>query len=140
MGTHTHTHTHTHSQDLLDDKSDWDHTLEKVKFLNKLVSDMPIPLEVFDSDVVLLKQGPLNQVLGNKKEVPRFCFLFNKFIAVAEKANDTQFRLVEVSFPPLVCTGCVQGAVSVPVQVRGFFMEVMVDCSFCVLYRELASC
>ena len=94
------TYTHTYEQDLLDDKSDRDHTLEKVKFLHKLVSDMPIPLEVFDSDVVLLKQGPLNQVLGNKNEVPRFCFLFNKFIAVAEKANDTQFRLVEVSFPP----------------------------------------
>ena len=100
--THTHTHTHTltpthpHTQELLDDKSDWDHTLEKIKFLHKLSPDIPAPLEVFDSDVVLLKQGPLNQVVNSKKEVPRHCFLFNKFIAVAEKANDTQFRLLEV--------------------------------------------
>ncbi len=91
-------HTHTHTQELLDDKSDWHHTLEKIKFIHKLSPDMPVPLEVFDSDVVLLKQGPLNQVLSSKKEVPRHCFLFNKFIAVAEKANDTQFRLLEVRY------------------------------------------
>ncbi len=92
------THTHTHTQELLDNKSsDWDHTLEKIKFLQKLSPDTPAPLELYDSDVTLLKQGPLNQVLGTKKEVPRHCFLFNKFIAVADKANDTQFRLLEVS-------------------------------------------
>ncbi len=90
----------------MDNKSsDWDHTLEKIKFLQKLSPDTPAPLELYDSDVVLLKQGPLNQVMGTKKEAPRHCFLFNKFIAVADKANDTQFKLLEVG--DLIITDCI---------------------------------
>ena len=44
-------------QELLDEKSEWDHTLEKIKLLQKLVPDRPIPMEIFDSDVHLVKQG-----------------------------------------------------------------------------------
>ena len=44
-------------QELLEEKSEWDHTLEKIKLLQKLVPDRPIPMEIFDSDVHLVKQG-----------------------------------------------------------------------------------
>ena len=36
-------------QELLEEKSEWDHTLEKIKLLQKLVPDRPIPMEIFDS-------------------------------------------------------------------------------------------
>ncbi len=77
-----------------EEKSEWDHTLEKIKLLNKLVTDGPIPLEIFNSDVRLVKQGPLTQVVG-KKETPKYCILFNNFIALAQ-AKDNQYRIMEV--------------------------------------------
>ena len=69
---------------------------EKVKLLQKLLPDSPIPLEIFDADVRLVKQGSLIQVVG-KKEMQRMCFLFNRFIAVAESVTPTQCRILEVS-------------------------------------------
>ena len=44
-------------QELQDEKSDWDHTLEKIKLLQKLDPDSPVPLEIFDSNTQLIKQG-----------------------------------------------------------------------------------
>ena len=44
-------------QELQDEKSDWDHSLEKIKLLQKLDPASPIPLEIFDSDVRLVKHG-----------------------------------------------------------------------------------
>jgi len=35
------------------------------------------------------------------KELPRFCFLFSKFIAVAERVTDTQYRVLEHGMIPL---------------------------------------
>jgi len=86
--------------ELLEEKSEWDHTLEKIKLLHKLVPDRPIPMEIFNSDVHLIKQGPLTQVVSGK-ELPRFCFLFSKFIAVAERVTDTQYRVLEHGMIPL---------------------------------------
>ena len=80
---------------MLDEKSDLDHMQEKVKLLQKLVPDGPIPLEIFDSDVHLVKQGSLIQVVG-KKETQRMCFLFNRYIAVAESVTPNQYRILEV--------------------------------------------
>ena len=44
-------------QELQDEKSDWDHTQEKIKLLQKLDPDYPVPLEIFDSSTRLIKQG-----------------------------------------------------------------------------------
>ena len=73
-----------------------------MKLLQKLVPDCPIPLEIFDSDVHLVKQGSLIQVVG-KKETQKMCFLFNRYIAVAESVTPTQYRILEVSIAVL-CT------------------------------------
>ena len=81
---------------MLDEKSQVDQKQEKVKLLQKLVPDAPIPLEIFDSEVHLVKQGFLIQVVG-KKETQRMCFLFNRYIAVAESVPPTQYRILEVS-------------------------------------------
>ena len=80
---------------MFDEKSEVDHMQEKVKLLQKLAPDTPTPLEIFDSDVHLVKQGPLTQVVG-KKETQRMCFLFNRYIAVAESVTPTQYRILEV--------------------------------------------
>ena len=77
-----------------EEKSEWDHTLDKIKLLNKLATDGPIPLEIFNSDVRLVKQGTLTQVLG-KKEMAKHCILFNNYIALAQ-AKDNQYRIMEV--------------------------------------------
>ena len=82
-------------QDLSEEKSEWDHTLEKIKLLNKLASDGAIPLEIFNSEVRLVKQGALTQVLG-KKELAKHCILFNNYISLAQ-AKDNQYRIMEVS-------------------------------------------
>jgi len=82
-------------QSLSDDKSEWDHAQEKIKLLNKLAMDGPIPMEVFNSDVRLMKQGPLTQVVG-KKELPRHCILFNNFICLATTKDTTQIKIMEV--------------------------------------------
>lgn len=87
-------------QDLREEKSEWDHTQDKIKLLNKLVSDGAIPLEMFNSDVRLMKQGPLTQVVG-KKETFRHCILFNTYIALAQ-TKDNQYKIMEVCV--LVCT------------------------------------
>ena len=105
--THTHTYTHTphsHSQELLDEKSELDQMQEKVKLLQKLLPDCPIPLEVFDSDVHLVKQGSLIQVVG-KKEMQRMCFLFNRYIAVAESVTPAQYRILEVQLTNILRMG-----------------------------------
>ena len=83
-------------QDLSEEKSEWDHTLDKIKLLNKLATDGPIPLEIFNSEVRLVKQGPLTQVVG-KKETPRHCILFNNYISLA-LSKDNQYRIIEVCF------------------------------------------
>lgn len=45
-------------QDLSEEKCEWDETLEKIKLLQKFAPDAgPIPMEIFDSDVRLVKQG-----------------------------------------------------------------------------------
>ena len=44
-------------QELQDERSDWDHMLEKIKLLQRLDPDFPVPLEIFDSDTRLIKQG-----------------------------------------------------------------------------------
>jgi hypothetical protein len=85
---------------MFDEKSEVDHMQEKVKLLQKLAPDTPLPLEIFASDVHLVKQGPLTQVVG-KKETQRMCFLFNRYIAVAEGATPTQYRILEVH---IICT------------------------------------
>ena len=95
LHTRVHTHTPSQPQEMLDEKSDVDHMQEKVKLLQKLAPDTPTPLEIFDSDVRLVKQGPLTQVVG-KKETQRMCFLFNRYIAVAESVTPTQYRILEV--------------------------------------------
>ena len=47
-------------QNLIDEKSPWECTLEKVtKVLLKLHPDGPIPLDVFDSSTKLVKHGKL---------------------------------------------------------------------------------
>ena len=45
------------SQDLATEKSDWECMVEKVKLLQKLAPDGPIPLEIFDTNTILVKQG-----------------------------------------------------------------------------------
>ena len=95
LHTRVHTHTPSQPQEMLDEKSDVDHMQEKVKLLQKLAPDTPTPLEIFDSDVRLVKQGPLTQVVG-KKETQRMCFLFNRYITVAESVTPTQYRILEV--------------------------------------------
>ena len=95
---HTHTITIlTPSQDLQEEKSEWDHTMKKMQLLQKIVPDGPIPLEIFDSDVQLVKQGPLIQVV-DKKEIKRMCFLFNNYFAVGESVttSQVQYRILEV--------------------------------------------
>lgn len=77
-----------------EEKSEWDHTLEKIKLLNKLTTDGAIPMEIFNSEVRLVKQGTLTQVVG-KKEMAKHCILFNNFIALAQ-AKDNQYRIAEV--------------------------------------------
>ena len=86
---------------MLDEKSDIDHMHEEVKLLQKLAPDTPSPLEIIDSDVHLVKQGPLTQVVG--KETQRMCFLFNLYIPIAESITLTQYRILEVrpQFPYL---------------------------------------
>ena len=78
-----------------EDKSEWDHTQEKIKLLNKLATDGPIPLEIFNSDAKLMKQGPLTQVVG-KKEMAKHCILFSNYIALAQTKDCTQYRIMEV--------------------------------------------
>jgi hypothetical protein len=78
--------------------------MDKIKLLNKLGTDGPVPLEIFNSEVRLVKQGPLTQVLG-KKEVPRYCILFNNFIALAQ-AKDNQYRIIDVRVFPCVSLVC----------------------------------
>lgn len=89
----------TMKYELQDERSDWDHMLEKIKLLQRLDPDFPVPLEIFDSDTRLIKQGQLNQVIAGGKEVPRFCFLFSNYMALAEA--DKFLRILEHGMIPL---------------------------------------
>ena len=44
-------------QELQDERSDWEHTQEKIKLLQKLDPVSAVPLEIFDSNTRLIKQG-----------------------------------------------------------------------------------
>ena len=41
----------------MDNKSDWECILEKIKVLNRLSQDGPIPLEIFNPETKFVKQG-----------------------------------------------------------------------------------
>lgn len=41
----------------MDDKSDWECIVDKVKVLNRLSPDGPIPLEIFSPETKFIKQG-----------------------------------------------------------------------------------
>jgi hypothetical protein len=88
----------TMKYELQDEKSDWDHTLEKIKLLQKLDPNYPVPLEIFDANTRLIKQGQLNQVMPGDKEVRRSCLLFSNYMALAEADN---MRILEHGMIPL---------------------------------------
>jgi hypothetical protein len=71
----------------MDEKSEWECIVEKLKILTRIPQDGPIPLELFNPETRLVKQGPVI-VTEKGKEVQKMCFLFTTHIAVVEKTSN----------------------------------------------------